>query len=178
MKKLENSKFETLLEYSLGRYQLGGYLLGDIVRIKSTALSHPYLASRGQTFKDMVKSLIDNNKDLRVSSIKSIRPDVSGIPHRSAPDGYYIDVFEEHAPGLAYNIMTLPSEVLELVDYGINLPPTGGIKKSNRVEKLHAEKPADLGTYPSDSSLPSNNTKLPSSNSWPNQPGGRKPQKY
>lgn len=171
MKKLANSKFETLLEASLGRYQLGGYLQGEVVKLKKDALKHQYFVDRGQTFRDLVQSLIERDQVLRISSIKSIRPDVSGIQHRSSPDDLYLDVFEEHAPGLTYNVMTVPSACVEKVDFGINLPPTGGVKKQNRVEKLH---PIDSSDY----SLPSNNTKLPNSNSWPSQPGGRSPQKY
>ena len=177
--KLQHSKFNVLLEYSLNRYQLGGFLVGDVVTIKPSALKHRDIVERGQTFKDLLQSKIKNKDLLRVSAVKSIRPDITGRPNNSGVADYYIDVFEEYAPGMFHNVMTLPAEVLEVQDFGINLPPPAGLRKKT---KSHNSKEADLnndlGTYPKDSKTPKNNTVLPNSNKWPNEPGGRKPQKY
>lgn len=179
--KLQESKFNTLLEHSLGRYQLGGFLVGDVVVIKPNALKHAEIAERGQTFKDLLESKIKEKALLRVAAVKSIRQDIPGRPHNSGAANYYIDVFEEYAPGLYHNVMTLPAEVLEVQDYGINMPPAAGMRRKSKAE-LNAkelENSNDLGTKPKDSSLPKNNTKLPNANKWQdNKPGGRKTQKY
>jgi len=177
--KLQESKFNTLLEYSLNRYQLGGFLVGDVVTIKPSALKHKDIVDRGQTFKDLLETKIKNKDLLRVAAVKSIRPDITGGPHNSGAADYYIDVFEEYAPGLFHNVMTLPGAVLEVQDHGINLPPAAGLRKKVNV---HGPKEIDskdnLGTYPKDNSTPKSNTKLPNGNTWPNVPGGRKAQKY
>jgi hypothetical protein len=177
--KLQESKFNVLLEYSLNRYQLGGFLVGDVVTVKPSALKHKEIVDRGQTFKDLLEAKIKNKDLLRVAAVKSIRPDIAGRPNNSGVADFYIDVFEEYAPGLFHNVMTLPAEVLEVHDSGINLPPAAGMRRKSRV---HGSKEAnisnDLGTYPADSSTPKVNTKLPNANKWPDAPGGRKPQKY
>jgi hypothetical protein len=177
--KLQQSKFNVLLEYSLNRYQLGGFLVGDVVTIKPTALKHKEIIDRGQTFKDILESKIKNKDLLRVAAVKSIRPDITGRPNNSGVADFYVDVFEEYAPGLFHNVMTLPAEVLEVHDHGINLPPPAGHRRKS---KVHKSKEADtsnkLGTYPADSSTPKVNTTLPNANKWPNEPGGRKAQKY
>lgn len=184
--KLQESKFNVLLEHSLNRYQLGDFLTGMTVTIKpkygkplTATLDHPELVDRGQTFKDLIASCIENKTVLRVADIKSIRPDITGRPHNSGAADHYIDVMQEYAPGLYHNVMTLPGEILEIQEHGINLPPAAGMRRDSKLSKgeqhSHENK---LGTYPKDSSNPSVNAKLPNSNKWPNEPGGRKSQKY
>lgn len=184
--KLQESKFNNLLEHSMDRYQLGGFLTGDAVVIKpkfgkpaTSTLDHPEIVDRGQTFKDLLTSLITSKAQLRVADVKSIRQDSPGQPHNSAPANRYVDVMQEYAPGLFYNVMTLPAEVLEVQDNGINLPPASGLRRKSKAEKNKEHKHENsLGTYPKDSTTPKTNTKLANANSWPNEPGGRKPQKY
>lgn len=177
--KLQESKFNNLLEHSLNRYQLGGFLVGDVVIIKPSALKHKDIVNRGQTFKDILEAKIKNKDLLRVAAVKSIRPDIAGQPHNSGAADFYVDVFEEYAPGLFHNVMTLPADVLEVKDYGINLPPPAGLRRKNKVHGLKDIDNTDThGTYPKDHSVPKSNTKLPNGNAWPNEPGGRKAQKY
>lgn len=184
--KLQESKFNVLLEYSLNRYQLGGFLTGQTVIIKpkygkptTSTLDHPELVDRGQTFKDLIASCIESKTPLRVSDIKSIRQDIPGRPHNSGASDYYIDVMQEYAPGLYHNVMTLPGELLEVQEHGINLPPAAGMRRQSKNSKAEEhEHENSLGTYPKDSSTPKVNTKLPNANKWPNEPGGRKSQKY
>lgn len=177
--KLQESKFKTLLEYSLNRYQMGGFLIGDTVIIKPQALKHADIAERGQTFKDLIESKIKNKDILRVAAIKSAYPDQAGRPNNSGSCCYYIDVFEEYAPGLYHNVMTLPAEVLEVQDFGINLPPAAGLHRKSKSQKnTKLDMKDTLGTYPQNNKLPDSNTKLPNSNSWPDTTGGRKSQKY
>lgn len=177
--KLQESKFNVLLEYSLNRYQLGGFLIGDAVTIKPAALKHRDIVDRGQTFKDLLEAKIKNKDLLRVAAVKSIRPDIAGRPNNSGVADFYVDVFEEYAPGLFHNVMTLPAEVLEVHDFGINLPPAAGLRRKS---KVHKSKEADtsnkLGMQSKDSTTPKVNTTLPNANKWPNEPGGRKAQKY
>ena len=177
--KLQDSKFNVLLEYALSRYQMGGFLVGDVVVIRPTALRHEEIANRGQTFIEQIQLKIKSKQHLRVSCVKSIRQDIPGRPSNSGAADYYIDVVEEYAPGLFHNVFTLPAEVLEVVDYGINQPPAAGIRRKSKAEKITEDPHQDnLGTYPHDNSLATVYTKIANSNNWPDTPGGRKPQKY
>jgi hypothetical protein len=177
--KLTESKFNVLLEYALSRYQMGGFLVGDLVVIKPSALKHEEIASRGQTFKEQIEARIKSKQHLRVSYVKSIRQDTPGRPANSGAADYYVDVVEEYAPGLFHNVFTLPAEVLEVVDYGINMPPAAGMRRKSKSEKIKEDPHNDiLGTYPMDNSLAKTNTKIANSNKWPDVPGGRTQQKY
>ena len=177
--KLKESKFDVLLEYSLNRFQTGGFLLGDVVIIKPAALKHEEIVNRGQSYKDLIESKIKNKELLRVTAVKSIRQDVPGRPHNSAVAGYYVDVAEEYAPGLYTNVMTLPADVLEVQDFGINLLPAAGLRRESKSKKSKIDDHQDkLGTYPKDNSLATKDTKIANANKWPNQPGGRTLQKY
>lgn len=180
--KLQESKFNVLLEYSLNRYQMGGFLIGDVVVIKPSALKHAEIINRGQTFKDLLEAKIKEQCLMRVAAIKSIRQDIAGRPHNSGAADYYIDVFEEYAPGLYHNVMTLPASVLEVKDYGINMPPAAGMRRQSKSEAKPTEidNSNDLGTKPKDSSLPKHNTKLKNANKWDDsKPGARSSaQKY
>lgn len=184
--KLQESKFNTLLEYSLNSHQRGGFTTGETVIIKpkygkpsTNTLDHPELVDRGQTFKDLIASCIKNKTLLRVSDVKSINRDTPGRPNNSGVAGYYVDIMQEYAPGLYHSVMTLPGEVLAVQDHGINLAPAAGMRRKSTT---HKSKEADLsnrlGSYPPDNTTPKVNTKLPNANKWPNEPGGRKPQKY
>ena len=116
---------------------------------------------------------------MRVSAIKSIRQDTPGRPAGSGVSDFFIDIYEELAPGSFGQVFTFPAEVLEIQEYGINLPPAAGLRKKHKTSKSEELKSSNiLDTYPMDSSLAKANTKIKNSNNWPNLPGGRKPQKY
>ena len=167
--KLQDSKFKVLLEYSLNRHQSGGFLVGDVVIIRPAALKHQDINSRGQSYIDILESKIKNKELMRVSAIKSIRQDTPGRPAGSGVSDFFIDIYEELAPGSFGQVFTFPAEVLEIQEYGINLPPAAGLRKKHKTSKSEELK---------SSSLAKANTKIKNSNNWPNLPGGRKPQKY
>ena len=163
--KLENSKFKTLLESSLNRYQKDDLLVGNVVTIKPNALKHEDLVDRDQSFKDLIASKIKTKELLRVASVD--------------PDSHMIDVYEELAPGSFGNIFTLPCKVLRRHDAGINMPPAAGMKRKSKNTKPELDPHSNiLHTYPMDNSLPTSNAKMSNANQWPSAPGGRKSQKY
>jgi len=187
--KLQESKFNVLMEYALNKHQLGGFYSGDTVIIKPkykcsdtnrsvSTLEHPDLINVGQSFKDQLQAFITDKTPLRVSIVKSNRQDIPGRPSNSGHVDY-VDVFQETAPGLLFNVMTLPACVLEVQDHGINLPPAAGLRRDSKSQKAkELENTNTLGNQPKDNSTPKKNTKLANANSWPNEPGGRKAQKY
>jgi hypothetical protein len=122
-------KYEQIAESTLVRYQTGGILIGDLVKVRKNALKHPKLAELGDHVKANIKKLIETGLNLRVSAIKSIHPSSGdnanglGMGTTSAPTDFWCDVVIETAPGLWSNPMTLPIEVLDVVDTGINGAP-------------------------------------------------------
>ena len=120
-------KFNTLYEGMLERYQQGGFVIGDRVRYRKDCLKSEFFRHKPQNFIDLIKSCLDKNFDLnlRVSSIKSIYPTTSQnySGGTEAPDGLYVDVIIEYAPGLYRTPMTVPIDVLEIFDDGANRGP-------------------------------------------------------
>ena len=123
-------KFEAITEATLGRFQQGGIMVGDIVKIKSNAMKHPKVKEMADNMKGNIKMLMDTDLHLSVSAVKSIRgsqgdmSDGLGLGSTTAPTDFWVDICVLHSPGQKGNPVTLPIEVLERQDFGANLPPT------------------------------------------------------
>lgn len=123
---MKDSKFDVLVEEVISRYQQGGLLQGDFVIIRKDALNNPKIKDKPSNFIEMVKNAIATKLPLRVSMVKSERPEssndlVGGVNH--SPTGYWVDVCVEYAPGLWRDPMTLPLEVLDIANpENYNLP--------------------------------------------------------
>jgi hypothetical protein len=164
------TKFNVLFENILERYQQGGLIIGDRVRFRKDALSHEFFKGKGQNFLDIVKSCMDPSFDLnlRVSAVKSIYPTTTQNYRggTESPDKIYADVIVEYAPGLYRTPMTVPIEVLELQDDGINTGPVpDSIRRKSKIEikpkKTEAEQDADF-----DINLGNKNVQLPGGTKW------------
>ena len=177
------TKFDVLFENILERYQQGGLIIGDRVRFKKDALSHAFFKDKGQNFLGIVKSCMDPGFDLnlRVSAIKSIYPTTTQNYRggTESPDKIYADVIVEYAPGLYRTPMTVPIEVLELQDDGINTGPVpDSIRRKSKInikpEKVEAEQKANF-----DINLQNKNVQIPGGMKWNDkEPGaGNSPKK-
>jgi hypothetical protein len=118
-------KFETLLEGVFQRYQGGGFLSGDIVTIKSDALSNEWTKTQPQAVIDKIKEMMDGDLNIRVSAVKAIRPASSGDAQQdNQVTDFYCDVVRERAPGLYHDFVTVPGHILEINNpEGPNLQP-------------------------------------------------------
>jgi hypothetical protein len=169
--------FDTLFEKELERFQMGGIIIGDRVRFKKNCLELDYIKNRAKSFHDIIKACSDETFDLnlRVGAVKSIYPTTSqnytgGVT--DAPDGIFLDVYIEYAPGLYRNPITIPIEAVEVYDDGNNRGPIpDSLKRKNNVhgpEEVKAKQPSFDNI-----NLPSKNTVLANSNKWDDgKPGG------
>ena len=170
------SKFETLYEAESERFQQGGYFVGDRIRFKKDALKHDYIANRAQNFQDIVRSCMDPSFDqnLRIGAIKSIYPTTTQNYSNgtTSPDGIFFDIYIEYAPGLYRNPMTVPIDVIELMDDGINRGPVPDSHR--RKNNIHGpEETKATSDNNADINLRNQNVQLPASNKWDDtQPGG------
>jgi len=141
MKKFQN-KFSVLYEDVVTRFQSGGLMPGDVVKIRKDALNNPRIKGMTETYKAQLKNAIETDLNLRVSAIKSIRPNTSqnysGYGTDAAAD-FHIDIVTEYAPGLWRNPITVPMEILELNDTGINMAPVPDSLKRKSEETKGAE---------------------------------------
>lgn len=171
------SQFDVLFERELERFQMGGFLIGDRVKFKKDALKVDYIANRPQGFRDIISSCMDPSFDLnlRIGAIKSIYPTsaTNFQAGNSAPDGVFVDIYIEYAPGLYRNPMTVPAEVLEICDDGNERGPVPDSLKGP--SKVHGpkEQSANSGDIKTDVNLTTQNTQLPGANKWDDtKPGG------
>jgi len=114
-----NGKFELVYEQTLGRYQQGGFLTGDYVKIKADALKHKNLQDITEEFKELIKSLRKRDIPLRISFIKTRGGSGSSngvVGGADAPTDFFADVSVEHGPGMWDRPITLPIGVLSKVE--------------------------------------------------------------
>lgn len=164
-------RFDALYEHKLERYQQGGIIVGDRVRFKKDALNLEYVKSRAQSFQEIIKACMEPTFDLnlRVGAIKSIYPTTTQnyTGGSEAPDGVFLDIYIEYAPGLYRNPMTVPIAAVEVIDDGNNRGPVpDSLKRPNNIhgpKEIKAEPSTDLKT---DVNLQNKNVVLPNSNKW------------
>lgn len=164
------SNFDTLFEKELERFQQGGIVVGDRVRFRKDALKLDYIASRAQSYKDLIQACMDPSFDLnlKVGAVKSIYPTSANNfqAGHSAPDGVFLDIYIEYAPGLYRNPMTVPFEAVDVIDDGNNRSPIpDSLRRPNNVHG-----PEEVKT---DNNLTNKNVQLPGANKWDDsKPGG------
>lgn len=119
-----SSKFKTLCENHISRFQSNGFLAGDYIRIKKNALNHPELKSKAENYIKLIQSMQTSDLNLKITALKTDRPSNSGIVGGAdSPSKFYADVITEINPGGWSNPVTLPIEVLELQNDGTSYPP-------------------------------------------------------
>lgn len=173
-KKTEN--FDNLLEASLVRFQQGGFLTGDYVKIKKSALNNDKIKNMSEGFKDRLKTFIESDINIRVSAVKTQRANTSTgiIGGADAPADYYVDIVQEVSPGLWANPMTVPMEIIEKQDFDFFAKTPDSLHRKSKVEKESDDIGADpIANASKDSNLPDKNTKLANANKWQDdKPGG------
>ena len=173
MKKQYSGKYDLMIETAVTRFEQGGFLTGDAIKIKKSALSNEYVKNMSEQYKDRLKAFIASDVNLRVSAVKSIRSNTStgemgGV---RAPADYFVDIVQEINPGMWVNPLTVPMEIIEKLDYD-NLtqyaPIPDALKRKNNID-MGSE---DIGAVPEtqvkgeDINLPKKNTKLSNANKW------------
>jgi hypothetical protein len=171
------SNFDTLFEKELERFQQGGIIVGDRVRFKKDALKLDYIASRARSYQEIIKACMEPSFDLnlRVGAVKSIYPTsaTNFQAGNAAPDGVFLDIYIEYAPGLFRNPMTVPFEAVDVIDDGNERGPIPD--SFRRKNKIHGpeEVKAETDNTESNINLTNKNVQLPGANKWDDtQPGG------
>lgn len=110
------SKFNTLFESNFNRFQGGGFLTGDIVKLKDGWESHDWCKSAPQQVIDKLKEMNDSDLLMRVSVVKAVRPAVQGSVQQDQGVGdFHVDITQEMAPGRYTGVfVTVPQELIEL----------------------------------------------------------------
>lgn len=136
-------KFNTLLESVYAKYQRGNFAAGDLVKFKDSVESHDWYKGLAENKLEVVKALREGDLNLRVCAVKSQVP-VMGHSHGDPSmevGPWHVDIVQEIAPGRWHNFMTIPEELLDHVDVGINRAP---VPDSIRKDDPSHIKPAEL----------------------------------
>ena len=180
-------KFDTLLEGVFQRFQGGGYLTGDLVKLKEGLVNSDWYTSRGENTKEAIKKFMEADLNIRVSAVKTLRPQVqTSIDQGSVSDEYIADIALETAPGMFTQYLEIPCEFLEQIDTGINLSPIPDSQKREsditiKPEPVEEEETEGMpGTENisqtrmegGDNDLPEDNTTLPGATGANSYTGG------
>jgi hypothetical protein len=119
------SKYLSLLENTLTRYQRGGFLVGDYIKFADDYKSKPCYKDLTAQIKDAVAEVVElsKNMNLRVVSIKNEYPSRAPGNEFNTNGIVVIDVGLDYGGGRFYNVVTVPSDVLTRLDYGVNYAP-------------------------------------------------------
>lgn len=137
------SKFDVLYESNFSRFQGGGFLTGDVIKLKDGWESDDWCKTAPAQVIDTLKSLADQDLLLRVSSVKTLRPAVnSSVDQALGVDGFHVDITQETAPGrYSGAFVTVPHELIELDGPNDKLPE---IPDSLRRDERISVKPKSL----------------------------------
>ena len=90
------SKFNTIFESNFSRYQGGGFLTGDIIKLKQGWNQDEWSTKAPQQLIDKLRELDESDLILRVSSVKTLRPAVnSSVDQALGTDDFHIDITQE-----------------------------------------------------------------------------------
>lgn len=150
------------------RYKNGGYINGDYVTISKKIVNSDFFKNLPGQTQEYIQSALDTDLRLRVSSVNSIRPaNQPGDGGVGAAGDFVADIVIEYAPGLYRNPLSLPVNFLELQSTGVDgfgtLPTPDSL-----IKKTPVHGPESIESQ----SLPTQNTTIPNSNSYPDAPGG------
>jgi hypothetical protein len=92
-------------------------LNGDFCVVRKDAINHPRIKERPSQFIDKLKEYASSNLPLKVSAVKSERPETQHDLHGSGSlmTTCWLDIVQEAAPGLWINPMSLPAECVDLL---------------------------------------------------------------
>ena len=147
------NKFDVLLESAFNRFQGGGFLTGDLVKFKPSALGTDWAKKQPENLFQKLKEFTETDENIRISAVKALRPAVSGsVQQHSQVDDFYCDIVREKAPGLFMDFITVPAEILEYQDMGINLPDVPDSQKRDEditltPEELKQKEETESYTY-------------------------------
>ena len=172
-------KFTPLLETYLQKFTRGGFLTGDVVKIKKNAFSSDFFKNQPKQYQDKLKSWAESDLLLRVSAVKPIRPTTQGSGNAEITGSEFdVDITQEIAPGRYVDFLTVPASLLDPIDAtSPNLPPVpDSLKRKSKtnikpeeqetqVQQVNHTFMSDDGKgklIPGDRKLNNTNVKIPS----------------
>ena len=155
-----DGKFETIFEETIMRFQQGGLLEGDYVRFIKNYQRNPKMKDKARTYMERLDFMDKSDLHVKVSAIKAERTESTNgvVGAADAPTGHWADIVVEYAPGLWRDVITVPIEILERIDTGINWSP--GTPESLMRKDNTNIKPIEVKQADPNRNLPSKNKRI------------------
>ena len=174
-------KYMTLVEAYLGRYQRGGFQVGDVFKFNDNFKSLDCYKKLGQNVKDMIDQMVETGLHVRVVGIRdSGMPRYPGNPQTSSNDVELSLALDNGGGRYTHYINLSPEMGQPEINYP-NLPPIPDavVRKSKvniKPEELedidNTANKTDRGTgayMDTERALPKQNTTIPSVQATPSQ---------
>ena len=114
-------KFDVIMESAMRRYQGNHLVVGDRVKFIERYLAHDWSRKQAPVKLERLRELAESGDNIRISSVKTLRPASAGYGDFEVVDDIYYDVVREQAPGLYTQMFTVPQALVEWMDDYPNL---------------------------------------------------------
>lgn len=116
-------KFDKIFEAVVSRYQVGGYLPGDIVKFRANYKSTPtYKAMHTQMQKEL-DELANSGLNIKVVQVGSKTYNQSMANDHKTADNVVITIAGDHGGGRHFGSITVSPEMIDILDSSDPTPP-------------------------------------------------------
>jgi|TARA_R100000152_G_C6781299_1_gene215519 hypothetical protein len=137
-------KFSKIYETYLNRYTRGGFLTGDLVRLKDGFENTEAFKSLGANVQQMLKQFADSDMNIRVSGIENKYPSHQPGNTDNSNGQVSVTVSQETAPGRYDGFVTADPELFDTVDvYPNRMPVPNSFVRPNGTEFNFDSNPAE-----------------------------------
>jgi len=116
-------KFDKIFEAVVTRYQVGGYLPGDIVKFRTEYKSTPTYKAMHSEMQRELDELANSGLNIKVTQVGSKTYNQSAANDHKTADNVVITVAGDHGGGRYYNSITVSPEMIDIVGAGDPTPP-------------------------------------------------------
>jgi hypothetical protein len=116
-------KFDKIFEAVVSRYNVGGYLPGDIVKFRTGYKSTPTYKAMHSEMQRELDELANSGLNIKVTQVGSKTYNQSSANDHKTADNVVITVAGDHGGGRYYNSITVSPEMIDIVGAGDPTPP-------------------------------------------------------
>ena len=128
-------KFNKIYESYVSRYTRGGFLTGDLVKVRSDFKSTDGYKKLTPEFKQALDDLMASDLNLRVSGIENKYPSAQPGNTDNSSGEFSVTVSQETAPGRYDGFYQFPDDIFEPVDvYPNRMPVPDSMVRPNGTE--------------------------------------------
>lgn len=136
---MKNSKFLPLYETIYNRFAQGsGFLEGDVVKFKDGYKKLKSYVDLPENIKIRLDDAEISGYNLRVGRLHTQGAQYGSYGHINLP-ATHADIYQERAPGSFGNLVTVPVDILQSIDTGVNLPPVSKKNKPSKNEEPYQQ---------------------------------------